>query len=481
MPRLYGIGIGCAVTGGGIAVEPFGGRGYRGPGQFEERVVEHGVGLDALGRGTHAFEVLRIEAQGIVVAVGHRLQTPVQTHAAAEVVEHAVDHFVAAVAIPVFPAGHGLGEEVEHHEFAFLNRVETFGARVLVPTLNDPLGIGIYLIHSRLYGGVGGREVHAAGVAALVEGVHAVINRCAHHLLKLLIVERGHFGEMAVGGEQEAGALELAPAAGVGNRPAFLGGDVVGHHAAVTGQHGGHAEFAHTGEDILGKRFLPRVPPVFVRPAPAFEVVHQPPGLEARAGDEGIDFGSGITELFEHVFPHYVRTDEGERHVDAVERHPVDLLLPAFPRPKGHGIGEGAVVEVIAVVGRAGVPLFCAGHGERGGGEVGGEAVPGEIDVGIMVEIPVDARRNRRKAIAQNARLAVAGGNHEYVLAVGREHGVNFGHKACRRACAADAVEQCADGCGIGVFGRCREEGGKPEREEGKDFCFHSILMFWDF
>ena len=177
-----------------------------------------------------------------------------------------------------------------------------------------------------------------------MEGVHAVINRCAHHLLKLLIVERGHFGEMAVGGEQEAGALELAPATGVGDGPAFLGGDVVGHHAAITRQHGRHTKLAHTGEDILGKCFLPRVPPVFVRSAPTFEVVHQPPGLEAGTGDEGIDFRKGVAELFEHVFPHHVGSDKGERHVDAVERHPVDLLLPAFPRPKGHGIGEGAVV-----------------------------------------------------------------------------------------------------------------------------------------
>ena len=478
MPRLGGIGIGCAVTRCGIAVEPLGRRSHRGPRQFKERVVKHGVGLDALGRCAHAFEVLRIEAQGIVVTLRHRLQTSVQAYASAEVVEHAVHHFVTAVAVPVFPAGHGLGEEVEHHELAFLNRVETFRARVLVPALNDPLGIGIYLIHSRLYGGVGGRQVYAARVAALVEGVHAVINRCAHHLLKLLIVERGHFGEMAVGGEQEAGALELAPATGVGDGPAFLGGDVVGHHAAIAWQHGRHAEFAHTGEDILGKRFLPRVPPVFVRSAPAFEVVHQPPGLEARTGYESIDFRKGVAELFEHVFPHYVRANEGERHVDAVERHPVDFLLPAFPRPKGHGIRECAVVEVIAVVGRAGVPLFCAGHGERSGGEVGRESVPGEIDVGIMVEIPVDAGCNGRDAIALNAGLAVAGGNHEYVFAVGRKRSVDFGHEACRRACAADAVEQRADGCRIGFFGRCRKEGAKPKREEEKDFCFHSILMF---
>ena len=124
------------------------------------------------------------------------------------------------------------------------------------------------------------------------------------------------------------------------------------------------------------------------------------------------------------------------------------------------------------------MPLFCAGHGERGGREVSRESVPGEIDVGIMVEIPVDAGCNGRDAIALNAGLAVAGGNHEYVFAIGRKRSVDFGHEACRRACAADAVKQRTDGCRIGFFGRCRKEGAKPKREEEKDFCFHSILMF---
>ena len=66
------------------------------------------------------------------------------------------------------------------------------------------------------------------------------------------------------------------------------------------------------------------------------------------------------------------------------------LILP------GVTIGEGAIVEVVAVANRCGVFLLLRRHGELHLREVGRQIVPGDVDVCIVVEIPVDARGQRR-------------------------------------------------------------------------------------
>ena len=41
---------------------------------------------------------------------------------------------------------------------------------------------------------------------------------------------------------------------------------------------------------------------------------------------------------------------EGKRHVDAVQRHPIDLTLPALPVPVRVAVAERADVHVVAVL-----------------------------------------------------------------------------------------------------------------------------------
>ena len=43
---------------------------------------------------------------------------------------------------------------------------------------------------------------------------------------------------------------------------------------------------------------------------------------------------------------------EGERHIDAVQRHPVNLTLPAIPLPVRVAVAERADVHVVTVLGK---------------------------------------------------------------------------------------------------------------------------------
>src|SRR5699024_7637301 len=51
-----------------------------------------------------------------------------------------------------------------------------------------------------------------------------------------------------------------------------------------------------------------------------------------------------------HAVQNGLVTCGGERHRDAVQRHPVDLALPLLPLPVGGGVAEGAEVQVVDLV-----------------------------------------------------------------------------------------------------------------------------------
>ena len=74
-----------------------------------------------------------------------------------------------------------------------------------------------------------------------------------------------------------------------------------------------------------------------------------------------------------------------------MQRHPVDLLLPAFPSPEGHGVRESAVVEVIAQP-QIGLVAFLLRYCWKHGREFGLHLVPGEMDAGIILQVPVHTR-----------------------------------------------------------------------------------------
>ena len=62
---------------------------------------------------------------------------------------------------------------------------------------------------------------------------------------------------------------------------------------------------------------------------------------------------------------------EGKRHVDTVESHPINFLLPSVPIPERAGITDGADVHVVTVLdgelgmGRGGRSIRCFSRSPR--------------------------------------------------------------------------------------------------------------------
>ena len=105
-----------------------------------------------------------------------------------------------------------------------------------------------------------------------------------------------------------------------------------------------------------------RVPALRLRAAPRRHVVHEEPPVVGSARDEGVHLVEGVAIVtHQHFAPHAFHARDSQRHVDAVQRHPVELLLPAFPAPEGHRVAVGAEIEVVAPVDAGGVRLGVAG------------------------------------------------------------------------------------------------------------------------
>ena len=152
--------------------------------------------------------------------------------------------------------------------------------------------------------------------------------------------------------------MKTVPQARVGDvHSQFLLG-IVRQHARIAGQHGPYAILAHPLQDFLLQGHAILIPLVAVGTAPPLEVVHQPPGLESRTGNEGIGLVLGVAQFQQDIAPDGVGPHQGQRQVDAVQGHPVYLLFPARPVPESHAVGVGAVVQVIAVLQCRLVPFF---------------------------------------------------------------------------------------------------------------------------
>ena len=466
-PSILGVLIVRSVARHGIVGEP----GLRirlavVPRQFEERVIDYGHLLNGFGCCTDTLHVAVLRLH-IEVAIDDSVQATEETRAAAEVVKHTIDSVVSLVFAEVRV---GIAEEVKDDEVALGHFVQHL---VLVsaplPILDDPFLINIRVgcLHGFIDSLIGTVHIDAAHVGSFVEGVHTVINGRTHDLLENLVVVGRHILESLGGRVKDVGTCEAAPTALIVGSDACLCCEVAGHHAAETRQHGVHAQFAHAAQNLACQLFLARVPPLGVRTAPTFEVVHAPPGLEAGTRHEGIGFRLAVVVLLrQQTLPHHVQTDNLQGHVDAVQGHPVDFLLPAFPRPGGHGVGEGAIVEVIAVVSVTGVRLVRCGNGQGDAAEVRREVIPCQIDVGIVIEIPVDTRGDGQRRTTLDAGFAVLCGNGKNVFAAAFERLVHDGHEAVCRATATDAVEQSRHG--FGVRGRCHH-GCCCQREQNSE------------
>ena len=228
------------------------------------------------------------------------------------------------------------------------------------------------------------------GTSPFVERVHAVIIRLAVQAGQLLVIQTGDTFKVRVGRLQESRTVIAAPDARVGHiQPQFLL-RVVRYHARVTRQYGMDAVLAHPLQDTFLKLFLMGIPTFRIRSSPSFQVVHQPPCLKSRPGNEIADFLFGIAQIQQDIPPDHICPDHRQGQVDAVQGHPVDFLFPAVPVPESHAIGEGAIIEVIPV-GKRGFVAFLAGYFRQDIRQIRPHVVPGQMDARIIFQVPVDA------------------------------------------------------------------------------------------
>ena len=193
-----------------------------------------------------------------------------------------------------------------------------------------------------------------------MEGIHRVVLALAHYLLQARIVVGCNLGIVVIAYTKKERTHEVAgPVAAIATGSiARLRCKVGGHHTRPTGQYGLHTEGTLCGCNLSGKFCLAHIPGIVLhttgtsqigiaalctrsRTTPSFEVVHCPPSDEGGTCHEG--FGllvgesilAGAISLFygEELAPYLFETYELERHVDAVQGHPVNLLLPASPCP----------------------------------------------------------------------------------------------------------------------------------------------------
>ena len=320
----------------------------------------------------------------------------VQAHVAAEVLQQAHQPLVVAVAAVVLedggdaPLRAALREEVQDEQVALLQVLDEFLARILLPALNDPRGSRVHQLHLLHDGLARGVKVNAHGVAALVERVHRVVVGTAKQLRQFVIVQGGNLVETLVGGLQEGRTRVAVPASAVGHVQSQLLAGVARHHAAVARQHRLHAPFLHALQDFLLQSLLLGIPRSGQRTAPALEVVHLPPCQEGRTGNELAHLLLCVTQSKQQVAPDALLAHHGQRQVDTVQCHPVNLLLPAFPVPEGHGVRKRAVVEVVAQRHLCLVLLLFLDtrqHGRQHGLRV----VPRDVDAAVVLQVPVHA------------------------------------------------------------------------------------------
>ena len=184
-----------------------------------------------------------------------------------------------------------------------------------------------------------------AGRVHLVEGIHTVDMVRAEK--GYLLIHKGllYFRKEWVGGVEEVGGLETAPRAqllDVGLRVHL--GEPFGHVPGKGGQHRRHIELALAGDDLLLQLLLPLQPRHRQRTAEAVQVCHTVPRQVRRTGEITANLLVGHPELPPHLVPDGLLSRDGERHIDTVQRHPVDKPLPLRPLPPRHRVAVGAVV-----------------------------------------------------------------------------------------------------------------------------------------
>ena len=173
------------------------------------------------------------------------------------------------------------------------------------------------------------------------------------------------------------------------------------HHSTIARQDWLHAHLLHSGKNLFLQGFLLLIPVLRQRTTPTFQIVHLPPGKKGWSGDELAHFFLRITEFQEHIAPYAFRAHGSQWHIDAMQCHPVDFFLPSVPVPESHRIRKGAVIEVVTEF-EVGFMAFFLFHGRKNVWQFWVHIVPGDVDAGMVFQIPVDAHGNIDPGVASD-------------------------------------------------------------------------------
>ena len=170
-------------------------------------------------------------------------------------------------------------------------------------------------------------------------------------------------------------------------------------------------------------------------------VPHPLPRQERGARVEALEVGAIDAERLPDSCPDRLLAGHRERHVDAVQRHPVELALPARPVPPHGRVAERAHVEVLAH--REG--RFPARHRDvrEAPGQGWGIRAPGALAAAMASQVFVCAAGERDRRRAADADRAAAGRIFEGVVA-GRP--LQWQQLELRRAMANPSLEDAAGG-----------------------------------
>ena len=122
----------------------------------------------------------------------------------------------------------------------------------------------------------------------------------------------------------------------------------------------------------------------------------------------------------------------GQGHVHPVQGHPVDEPFPLLPTPPGHGVAEGAVVEVEPVW-HFGADAHRFRNFRQGLGHFNGvRGILGNGGVAVVVEIIVQPYRHRSGIVGLDDYLSLFGKKREGVGRVGRDLPEDDSARLCR-------------------------------------------------
>ena len=326
--------------------------------------IDIGIAVESLERAADSAEIVAAFAEGILHTFVNRLEIAHQHGVAAEVAQVAPDVGHAEELLGALPHLLPFAVVVEH-QLALRREGGQVGLHAVVqpvlalvveePAHLQPGGLRISLFKrfidlaahaAQILGFPGGRHQFVEDVDS-VDMVGAVdFGLQGDELLLDLGVEVAHRIE------ETAGILILIAGPGLQLRDGGIRADAFQFARHVTGeggQHRSHREFPLARDNLLLEFQLAFQPRFGKRTAPAVDILHAVPRQVRRTGEVGAHLFGRKAHLRPNLVPDRLLSGDGQRQVHAVERHPVDHVLPLLPVPPGHRVAVGAVVEEEAV------------------------------------------------------------------------------------------------------------------------------------